>query len=428
MTQLLEANKHELSEFKSQIDTRISNVDRKFDSKLADVNQKIDTLLDRESPPDIQNINKELAKIDGAIAANDTLTENLNDHIRLTKSLFAERNSKELDILKSIEFLNKEVQELRETNESLKQKNAKLEIEIENQGTYNKRLKSQVNNLCVEKTASEVRQRKLNLVFEGLTESPNDNPKQLVIDLLQKSGDLPNATDIDTAYRLGKASEGNNRPILVSFLNQLVKDNILKRASKIKLSSGNPSLWINRDLPEITRRQTANTHRCHNLMKANKNDCLVHGTSITYKKKVYHYKDLNKLPAGSRLEDTRQVLCENGTGICFQSDLSYLSSFFPATLEYRNKEFVSAEQVFQWVRATHANDTDAANNILETEDPFSIKRYGEEVGDSAAWKLIDVDTLRSRNSGRIVGLGSAYVPVTIISSMNVQQIKNGELE
>lgn len=130
-------------------------------------------------------------------------------------------------------------------------------------------------------------------------------------------------------------------------------------------------------------------------MKANKHDCQVHETSITYTHKVYHYKDLNKLPAGSRLEDTRQIPCENGTGICFQSDLSYLSSFFPVTLEYKNKEFVSAEQAFQWVRATHANDIEAANNILETEDPFSIKRYGEEVGDSAAWKLIDIDTLRS---------------------------------
>lgn len=236
MKQLLETNKHELSEFKSQIDTRISNVDCKFDSKLADVNQKIDAILDRES------LSEKMAKIDGAIAANNSLSENLNDHIKSTESLFEERKSKETELIKSIDFLNKEVHDLRKTNESLIQKNASLEIKIENQGTFGKRLKSQVNTLCVEKTASEVRQRKLNLVFEGLAESPNDNPKQLVIDLLQKSGDLPNATDISLAYRLGKATESNNRPILVSFHNQLIKDNILKRASKIKLSSGNPSL------------------------------------------------------------------------------------------------------------------------------------------------------------------------------------------
>lgn len=82
----------------------------------------------------------------------------------------------------------------------------------------------------------------------------------------RNSGDLPNATDIDVAYRLGKAVDKGTRSILVSFNNQAIKDNILKRANKIKQSSGYTALWINRDLPEITRRQTANTRRCYNLL------------------------------------------------------------------------------------------------------------------------------------------------------------------
>lgn len=197
------------------------------------------------------------------------------------------------------------------------------------------------------------------------------------------------------AYRLGKVSENSTRPILVTFRDQAIKDNILKNASKIKQLSGNASLWINRDLPELTRRQTANTRRCFNLMKANKHECTVHGTSITFEKKVYQYKDLNDLPVGSRLEDTPQVSVEGGTGICFQSELSYLSSFYPAPLTYRNKEFVSAEQAFQWARAIHAKKFDAAHNILINEDPYVIKKLGEEVGDSETWKLIDVETLRT---------------------------------
>lgn len=44
MKQLLDENKRELSEFKSQIDTKISNIDCKLNTGLADVNQKIVTL------------------------------------------------------------------------------------------------------------------------------------------------------------------------------------------------------------------------------------------------------------------------------------------------------------------------------------------------------------------------------------------------
>lgn len=395
MEQLLDTNKREISDFKSQIDSRISKIDTKIDSNIRDMNLKFDTLIEKVNQPENLISDEKMAKINSFIATNTTLTEKLDNHIRTTKSDLVEMKTKQSDLINSLEFLNKEVHDLREENELLKQKNAKLDIKVDNQGTYNRRLKTQVNNLTIEKTASDVRQRKLNLVFEGLEEEENDNPKKLVTDLLQKSGDLPNATDIDIAYRLGKITDGKTRPILVSFQNQAIKDNILKRANKIKQSSGNTALWINRDLPEITRRQTANTRRCYNLMKANKHDCMVQGTSITYKKKVYQYRDLNNLPAGSRLEDTRQIPCENGMGICFQGDLSYLSNFFPANLEYRNKEFVSSEQAFQWARATHANDHEAAKKILESEDPFTIKRYGEEVGDSEKWKKVDIDTLRT---------------------------------
>lgn len=395
MKQLLETNKRELSDFKTQIETKISGLDCKIDSSVSDMNSKIDTLLDRVNNSDSPISEEKMAKIDNAISLSNTLSDRLDSHIKSTKSNFTEQNKKETDMIQSLEFLSKEVQELREANKALTQKTEKLEIALDNQGTHCKRLKTQFNSLAIEKTASDVRQRKLNLVFDGIKESKNDNPKQLVIDLLQKTGVLPNATDIDIAYRLGRSAEGTTRPILVSFHNQAVKDNILTRANKIKQISGNTLLWINRDLPEITRRQTANTRRCFNLMKANKHECMVHGTSITYKKKVYHYKDLNTLPAGSRLEDTRQVPCENGTGICFQSELSYLSSFFPAPVVYRNKEFVSAEQAFQWTRATHAGKTEIANDILMNEDPYVIKKLGEEAGDSDPWKLIDIDTLRT---------------------------------
>lgn len=395
MIQLLEANKLEISEFKTQIDSRISSIDSKIDSNISDMNAKMNTLSERVNKSENKITKEQMEKIENATSISNSLSDRLEQHISSTKTELAERKKKEIELIQSLDFISKDIQELQDMNAALTQKNEQLEITVDNQCTHNKRLKTQVNSLVTDRVASEVRQRKLNLVFEGLAETAGDNPKKMVTELLQKTGDLPNAADIDVAYRLGKIAGNSTRPILVTFLNQETKDNILKKASKIKQSSEIASLWINRDLPDLTRRQTANTRRCFNLMKANKHECSVHGTSITYKKKVYQYNELNNLPIGSCLEDTRQVPCDEGTGICFQSELSYLSSFYPAPLTYRNKEFVSAEQAFQWARAIHAKKFAAAHDILVNIDPYTIKRLGEEVGDSEPWKLIDVDTLRS---------------------------------
>lgn len=53
--------------------------------------------------------------------------------------------------------MNKEIRGLREEKELLKQKNAKLNIQVDNQGAYNRRLKTQVNNLSMEKKQPRIR-------------------------------------------------------------------------------------------------------------------------------------------------------------------------------------------------------------------------------------------------------------------------------
>lgn len=103
---------------------------------------------------------------------------------------------------------------------------------------------------------SEVRKRKLNLVFEGLEGTAQENPKRIIIDLLQKSGDLPNSSDINTVYWLGEANLGNPRPILVSLHSDQQKKTF---SSAIKQQSEISTLWIKHDLPDLTGCQTENT-------------------------------------------------------------------------------------------------------------------------------------------------------------------------
>lgn len=184
---------------------------------------------------------------------------------------------------------------------------------------------------------------------------------------------LTTATDLLTPLlltqlRLGKPNANHTRPILVAF--HSAKDNVFRNASKIKLTAKLPNLWINRDHPDLTRKQTANAWKCYNLMKLNKHKCTLSGTRITYNGKIYHYKDLNQLPQGSRLEDTKMVECNDGKGICFQGDLP---------LYFRNKHFEHSEQAFQWIKVVSSNEPDKARQILSLEEPQAMKQIGDDV-------------------------------------------------
>lgn len=130
-------------------------------------------------------------------------------------------------------------------------------------------------------------------------------------------------------------------------------------------------------------------------MRSNQLDCLIQGTSITYLKKVYHYEDLNKLPQGSRLEDTHLISCANATRLCFPGELCYISHFYPSPVTYKKKDFVNAEQAFQWAKAHVSGDTTVAHDILANEDPYTIKKIGDGRETNESWRNHEVNVLRT---------------------------------
>lgn len=293
------------------------------------------------------------------------------------------------DITSDVKNIRHELHEI-----STGQASRMTSLEI-NQG----RFKSKLARVESKSLSSDTQHRRLNLIFEGVAEKVSENTKLEIVSLLRKS-DLPcppTAEQISTAFRLGKHNEGTNRPILVCFKDPQVKETVLRNAPSIKKSLDIKSLWINRDHPDVTRRQIANTRRCYNLMKANGYQCRMQGTSITFNDKVYHYKDLNNLPAGSRLEDTRLIPCNEGKGICFSGDLCYMSNLFAASFTYKSRPFLSAEQAFQWEKALHLGNHSSALQIIESDDPYDIMRTGDLIESNDSWRSIEVETLRKIN-------------------------------
>lgn len=87
--------------------------------------------------------------------------------------------------------------------------------------------------------------------------------------------------------------------------------------------------------------------------------------------------------------------CDDGQGVCFQGELSYLSNFHSAPLYYKNKYFEHSEQAFQWAKAVSSNDHEKARQILIHENPLDVKQLGDEVTPSEQWTLSEENTLRA---------------------------------
>lgn len=391
----LDKNRKDFLALKQSTTDQLTRVDLKVTTNLSEMNTRVNSLGDKLTDLEKVVSNSNLANIDKILTDNAAKINALSDHQTSLKGKIESCENTQADILKSISFINEQFEELKA---SVKANNAKsdfLELRIDNNEICQSRLGNKVNNLETRSVASDSKHRKYNLVFDGITESPGENARGIITNIFNNSNGLINSSSIDTAYRLGKPSESHTRPILVAFFSIAAKDHVLQNATKIKQMANLPNLWINRDQPDLTRKQCANARKCYNLMRQNKLKCTLQGTSITYNGKVYHYKDLNKLPQGSRLEDTKMIPCNDDTGICFQSELSFLSNFYKAPLYFKNKYFEHSEQAFQWYKAICSGYNDIAKQIMMSENPHEVKQLSKEITPSEQWALAEINTLRS---------------------------------
>lgn len=389
----LDKHHKDLLSLKQSTTEQISRVDLKVTNNLSEMNTRVNSLGDKLS--DLQNVlsNTNLGNIHKGMAENATSVKLLSSQLSSLKGKLESCENQQIELTKSVKFISTQYEEIRSLLKDNEANSSLLEARVDNNEIRHARLGTKVSNLEAQYTVSDSKHRKLNLVFDGIAETANENVRGIIANIFNSSSGIADASAIDTAYRLGKPSDNYTRPILVAFHSIAAKDNVLRNASKIKLAAKLPNLWINRDHPDLTRKQCANARKCYNLMKLNKHKCTLTGTSITYNGRVFHYKDLNQLPQGSRLEDTKMIECNEGKDICFQGELSYLSNFHKVPVYFRNKHFEHSEQAFQWTKAVSSNDLDRARQILSLEDPVAIKHIGDEVTPSDQWTLAELNTL-----------------------------------
>lgn len=385
ITKISKANDESITKLKKDLNSRLKGIETKVDQNKKVTQEKIPQLEQSIAKIKTTVTDETLEKIDslgGLIPrleqVEKTVATQQEGHDDLEKSIGY--HIQDIESNKSqVENLEAKIKSQQEAIDGLLLLNRKTMVKLE-------KLQELVNNI-------DNKQRKYNLVFEGIDEQNGENTKEIIVKLIGDAQIGIDTSGFDSAYRLGKKFANKNRPILVTFSNLTTKDKVLSKIKELKKQANLPSLWVNKDLSEVSRIRSMEVRKCYNLLRENKYKCKLMGSSIEMNNQIFEYKDLAKLPAGCRPENTQMIPCDNNTKLCFQGAHAYMSNFYAVPITYKDKQFTSAEQAFQWRKASHHNDIQAINKILENDDPYIIKKLGEDITTNHNWKQDEEEIL-----------------------------------
>ena len=139
------------------------------------------------------------------------------------------------EIKKSLEYAHEKIDDLKKENELMKREQIKAGERIDALERDKKNLHDKVTDL-------QARSMRDNLLFFNIPEEKDENPTDLIHELLEKKLEIKDAqyvVKIDRAHRIGrkKAESDRPRPIVVKFNWHQDKEFVRRNAKKLKGNS-----------------------------------------------------------------------------------------------------------------------------------------------------------------------------------------------
>lgn len=234
----------------------------------------------------------------------------------------------------------------------------------------------------------DARMRKNNIIIDQLMESENEDTLKLVNEILDHAL-TPSERSLITvgrAYRLGVKSRDSKscRKVFAEITTSNGKDLIIDLARKITRNGNNGRpYYISDDVPEPIKRKKADIHKYINYMRRRGRTIEKVGDDFMIDGRRWRYEELNRLPIGDRLMDSRTLYLDGC--VAFQSAQSPLSNLYVCELHIEGKTYSSIEQAFQYGRAMHHGCTNTANQIKHQDDPHEVMNIMRFFRDDAEW-------------------------------------------
>ena len=279
--------------------------------------------------------------------------------------------------------LTSDITKQKQRTEELEDDNAKLQLEVEDQGKLIQKLTDRVQaceakvefqHILVEENREDIAQinvknRRHNLIIYGIPEEDGKQPRHQVQELFEELGLPFGMGHTDAIYRIGPAKKGKNRlqrPIFCELVRKADKGEVFKRVSSLKDKAKWKRVSIGDDLtPEQNRNRQDLRDLCA-LARREKIDARLSGNALIVDNRRFLHKDINNLPHGLTLKDAKQVRCKNG--IAFQGPASYLSNLHKISFVYEDLDFTSAELVCRALAILSHRRRSISNQISSPED------------------------------------------------------------
>ena len=290
------------------------------------------------------------------------------------------------DLRSSLEFSQKEIDDLKSENLLLRRRLEDIEMEEERSVYQLKKIEDKVDKV-------ETSGKKRNLVIEGMPEIDGGREDiNKVIWTLFDQMNIGKDIEIDTCYRVGAYSKRRTRPISVSFVRQSDRDLVYSRRMNLGRSRDFRKVWVNEDLG-------AQSKKARNMVRMITKQAEIQGVdhktgkyAIHVDRVRYDENNFDDLPANLTPASVKQVQIDDQT-IAYQSKHAPYSNFHPSTIGIGERKFNCAEQAYHYIKAKTMSKHLIAARIYLSRDPEEMKKLGEDIGTTDLWEAKKFDTM-----------------------------------
>ena len=286
---------------------------------------------------------------------------------KITKLILRQEKS-----VKSLEFTQWELEDLKKQNAGLKSYVEDLELETNR------------NKYAIERSVARIEKvdnatRRKNLLIEGIAERPNGNENldQIISDLFGELG-IDTRVEFDQLYRVGSFNPKFKRPIFISFIHADDRGHVFDKRAKLRRSKVFHDIWVSDDVTPTARRTKALIRQVTREAKNQGSQCTSTQYSVTINSQNYDETSLNCLPRELSLESikTKQI---GDDVIAYHSEHSPMSNLFPAPIKIGKRTFNSLEQAFHYKKARGHNNDEIAEKIYLCREPYDIRILGKKI-------------------------------------------------
>lgn len=190
---------------------------------------------------------------------------------------------------------------------SVKQRLTLLEQEMRSLRGY----VSELESYCVSMDSAL---RKHHLIISGLPETKGESLSLLAYRVLKNCCVSLEITDLDYCYRMGappstrrQAGGRNHRSVLVKLIREGHCRQIYSNKLALKQTQEYSNIYLNEDLPQVIAQKRADIRSVYMNAVRKGHTAKMIGSKVLVDNVTYHHKDLEILPPGLRLSDSKII-------------------------------------------------------------------------------------------------------------------------